>query len=96
MTQGEILNLIREELPTLKKRFGVSRIGLFGSYAKKNNNIDSDIDILVELDPPYAKHYFELLFFLEKKILKKIDLVRRGEHLREKFIQHIEKEIIYA
>lgn len=96
MTHQEIIQQIRNDLPKLKNDFGVNRIGLFGSYATRKETEDSDLDFLVELNPPYAKNYFSLLFFLENKLGKKVDLVRRGSHLREKFIQHIEKEIIYA
>jgi len=96
MTQEDILAGIKADLPRLKESFGVNRIGLFGSYAKGKNSAESDVDILVDINPPYAKHYFDLLFFLEKKFGKKVDLVRRGEHLRSKFIQNIEEEIIYV
>lgn len=96
MTQEDILAEIRADLQILRENFGVNRIGLFGSYAKEQDSLESDVDFLVDLNPPYAKHYFSLLFFLEKKFEKKIDLVRRGKHLSTKFIRHIENEIIYA
>lgn len=96
MTREQILTQIRADFSTLKREFGVKQIGLFGSYARKNQSIESDLDFLVDLNPPYAKHYFDLLFFLEKKFNKKVDLVRRGEHLTTKFLSHVEKEIIYA
>ncbi len=96
MTPEEIISQIRVQLPELKSRFGVERIGLFGSYANKKEGINSDLDFLVDLNPPYAKNYFDLLFFLEKTFGKKIDLVRRGKHLRDKFLLHVENEVIYA
>ncbi len=96
MTKEEILTQIRADLSTLKNEFGVNTIGLFGSYARKHQSIESDLDFLVDLNPPYAKHYFDLLFFLEQKFDKKVDLVRRGEHLTAKFLSHVENEIIYA
>lgn len=67
MTQEDILTEIRVDLPILKENFGVNRIGLFGSYAKGQNRLESNVDLLVDLNPPYAKHYFNLLFFLERK-----------------------------
>jgi len=72
MTQEYILTEIRADLPILKENFGVNRIGLFGSYAKGQNSIESDVDLLVGLNPPYAKHYFNLLFFLKRKFEKKL------------------------
>jgi len=35
-----------------KLNFGVLNIGLFGSYAKDQQNSDSDIDLLVEFSEP--------------------------------------------
>jgi predicted nucleotidyltransferase len=96
MTKEYVINEIRLVLPKLQKYFGVNRIGLFGSYANKKESTHSDLDILVDLNPPYAKNYFNLLSFLEHKFEKKIDLVRRGHHLGERFIELVEKEIIYA
>ncbi|MCY7420439.1 MAG: nucleotidyltransferase domain-containing protein [Chitinophagaceae bacterium] len=96
MTPELIIAQIKSDLPKLKIEFSVTSIGLFGSYATRNVHAESDLDFLVELDPPYARNYFDLLFFLENKFGKKVDLIRRGSHLREKFIQHVEKDIIYA
>ena len=96
MTVEQIMAQIKNDLPKLKNDFGVNRIGLFGSYARGQETEESNLDFLVELNPPYAKNYFRLLFFLEDKLGKKVDLLRRGNHLRDKFIQHIEREIIYA
>lgn len=96
MTPEHIMAQIKIDLPKLKNEFGVNRIGLFGSYATSTVHAESDLDFLVELNPPFARNYFDLLFFLEKKFGKKVDLIRRGSHLGEKFIQHIEKDIIYA
>ena len=43
----EILDVINKYVSELKKHFNISSIILFGSYAKGNNNEDSDIDIAV-------------------------------------------------
>lgn len=45
-----ILKTIRSKKRELKK-FGIQRIGLFGSYARGEQIEDSDIDILVDFDP---------------------------------------------
>lgn len=96
MHKDEIINVLRSDLPELKKRYGVQSIGLFGSYAVGRNTPESDLDFLVELSAPLSKNYFGLWAFLENRFRKKVDLVRKGDHLREKFLHHIETEIIYA
>lgn len=54
LTSGEILNFLRNNKLTLKKKFFVTEIGLFGSYARNEQNENSDIDFLVvfEADAP--------------------------------------------
>ena len=43
----EILALLRQHEPELKIRFGVARIGIFGSFARGEERPDSDVDVLV-------------------------------------------------
>jgi predicted nucleotidyltransferase len=59
------------------KKFGVKRIGLFGSYARAEQGTKSDIDILVEFEKGQKKfdNYMDLKFFLEKLFDRKVDLV---------------------
>jgi len=96
MTQQEVLEILRQDKLFLQNEYGVTMIGLFGSYAKHEQKIDSDIDFFVEISEPLAKNYFGLWNYLEKRFNKKVDLARKGSHLREKFIRTVEKEIIYA
>ncbi len=96
LTKEKILAILRSNKPYFEKELGVVRIGLFGSYAKDFYKSESDIDILVELRPPLADNYFSLWIKLEKELNEKVDLVRKGGHLSERFLQTVEKEIIYA
>ncbi|MHA1329394.1 MAG: nucleotidyltransferase family protein [Promethearchaeota archaeon] len=45
---SECIRILRNLKPNLKKRFKVSKIGIFGSYTKNLQKKDSDIDILVK------------------------------------------------
>ena len=44
------INELREKLLPVVKKYGVKKVGLFGSYAKGLAKEDSDIDLLVEID----------------------------------------------
>ncbi len=96
MQKDDILKQIRNELPEMKKRFGLKSIGLFGSYAKDLQNDESDIDIIVDVEQPLSKNFFGVWDYLENHLKMKIDLTRKGLHLRNKFIETVEKDIIYA
>jgi uncharacterized protein len=54
LTSDEILTFLRKNKLTLKEKFFVTEIGLFGSYARNEQTENSDIDFLVvfETDTP--------------------------------------------
>jgi predicted nucleotidyltransferase len=63
----------------LSKDFGVSRIGIFGSYARGEQNKDSDIDVLVEFHRPVNLFEFSRLkSFLTNQLGIQVDLVTPG------------------
>ncbi|PIZ83826.1 hypothetical protein COX97_00410 [Candidatus Pacearchaeota archaeon CG_4_10_14_0_2_um_filter_05_32_18] len=90
----------KEIVATLNKhkdeiaRFGVVKIGLFGSFAKGKQNEKSDVDILVELDNSSFDNYMGLKLFLERLFKRKVDLVVK-KNLKPAFA-HVKKEVIYA
>jgi len=59
------------------KRYGVKRVGLFGSYTRNEQKAESDIDILVEFKKGEKTfdNYMDLKFFLEDLFKRKVDLV---------------------
>jgi predicted nucleotidyltransferase len=70
-----IYNLTEKIVPILKKH-EVKRAGLFGSVVSGNATIESDIDLLVELDNGSSLFDFlEIKFELEQELEKKVDLV---------------------
>ena len=75
------LATIRERLAqhreTLRQRFRVVRLAIFGSYARGTPHKRSDIDILVDFEPGGATfdNYMELKFYLQKILQARVDLV---------------------
>ena len=67
---------------------------LFGSVARDQARIDSDVDLLVEFQaPPTYRAYMDLKFFLEDLIGCRVDLVTRNG-LRPRALPEIEREAI--
>ena len=76
MSKQAVIEIIRNTKPVLETRYGVKRLGLFGSYVRNQQRKKSDIDLLVafyrEID---LFEFLELREFLEAELHNKVDLV---------------------
>ena len=95
-TKKEILKNILECKEQIRK-YGVKRIGLFGSFIRNEQKEKSDVDILVEFKEGMKTfdNYMELKFFLEKLLGCKVDLVIY-DALKPQIKPYIMREIEYA
>jgi hypothetical protein len=96
MNKQTIIATIKAEKPFLQEHFGVEEIALFGSYSRGEETIGSDVDILVSIKKPSYSLLMGLYAYLEKKLNTKIDILRKGPHVSERFLNHINKDLIYV
>ena len=77
-TKQEVVDIIRENLDKFAL-FGVLEVGLFGSFVREEQNDESDVDLLVNLqaDDPrvYCDNYFALLDFVDTLFGRKVDVI---------------------
>ena len=89
----EIKNIQLRIVPILKKH-GVSKAGIFGSYARDEQEKRSDIDILIKIrDEASLTDLIALKLELEKHLKKRVDLVEY-EIIRPELKEQILKEEI--
>lgn len=91
-----IMKSIQDNLDEIK-RYGIRRIGVFGSFARSSENKKSDIDILVEFYPEKKSfdNYMELKFFLKKILHRDVDLVIK-DAIKPRIKPYILDEVLYA
>ena len=76
LSRGETLALLQTHKAALAERFGVTDIKLFGSVARNQATVNSDVDILVSFDgPATAERFFGAQFYLEDLLGRPVDLV---------------------
>lgn len=76
MTKRDIIEIIRVSKSEMESRYGVQRLGLFGSYVRGRQRKKSDIDILVTFGRDIDLFDFlDLREYLESKLNTKVDLV---------------------
>lgn len=72
----QISKILRDLNSFIQKEYNVSEVKIFGSYAKKENDSNSDLDLLVTFSKtPGLLKFIELENFLSDKIGIKVDLV---------------------
>ncbi|TES92447.1 MAG: nucleotidyltransferase [Candidatus Cloacimonadota bacterium] len=96
MTKDEVLEVIRHHEGKIKP-YGVKKLGLFGSFARDEQNLASDLDLLVEFES--EKKTFDnlvnLSFMLEEVLKRRVELVTT-ESLSPYIGPHILKEVEYV
>jgi predicted nucleotidyltransferase len=93
-TKETILHFLSSHKSELHKKFGVTSIALFGSYAREEATQESDIDILVDM-PSSFEAFFGLKEYLEMHLHKPIDLGLEKK-IRSFIKHHIKEELIYV
>lgn len=78
-TIQDIERILAQEKGRLKEEFHVLSIGVFGSYARGEEQPGSDLDLLVEFDEPIGLfRYIDLEDHLSELLGVKVDLVTRN------------------
>ena len=73
---SEKLNEIRKAVLPIFKQYGISQAGVFGSYARGEEQPSSDIDFLIHLGKPIDLiEFIRLKAQLQDALGKRIDLV---------------------
>ncbi|HYA15718.1 MAG TPA: nucleotidyltransferase family protein [Syntrophales bacterium] len=76
MGKQEIIKIIIDSKPEMESRYGVQRLGLFGSYVREKQRKRSDIDIVVTFNRDIDLFEFlDLRDYLERQLHAKVDLV---------------------
>jgi hypothetical protein len=106
LTRDEIVKKLKERKDELK-RYGVKRIGLFGSFVRDEQGERSDIDLVVEFEPSHFGKDFKGLFdtymevssYLENLLGRKVDILTpvSVETIRVKDVaKEIKKSVVYV
>ena len=91
----ELIEKLREQREVLSRRYPIHRLALFGSWARDEALEDSDVDILVEVDPSIGIRFVDLAHDLEQVLGRRVDLVSRRA-IKPSLWERIEPELIDA
>lgn len=92
-TKDRIIRVLAREKPGLTLRYRVRSIALFGSYARGDQQPDSDVDILVDVDPAVGLGFVALAEHLEAALGLPVDLVSTRA-LKPRMREAVERDLI--
>jgi predicted nucleotidyltransferase len=96
MKREEILNKLRKYKPILEKKYGIVRLGIFGSVARGDIKDSSDVDVIVEIRDVDPFILLDIKEELTHLLSCRVDLIRLRKNLNEFLKKRIEKEAIYV
>ncbi|KIM04756.1 MAG: DNA polymerase III subunit beta [Sulfurovum sp. AS07-7] len=97
MKKSDILEYLKSHKQDFYERFGIIKIGLFGSFARDEQHESSDIDVAIEIEKEKKSlsNFFAIRRELEEKFGKKVDLGIEST-LKPIIKEYVQKEIIYV
>ncbi len=88
---GEVVARIRAHADELEERYGVTRIDVFGSFARGEQTAESDIDLIVEVAEPTLETVFGSEEYLTQILGRKADAGSFAS-LRPRVQPYVDKE----
>ena len=90
------LEELRRLKPDFERRYGVTRIGIFGSFARNEMHNDSDIDIVVEMLEPDLFYLVHIKGMLEDRLKRPVHVIRYRALMNRYLKVRIDREAVYA
>lgn len=96
LKKSAVLDILRKYKEQNTEKYGITKLGLFGSYARGEQTPSSDIDICVSIEPPSLFKLGGIHSDLKELFNKEIDLVSLTGTLKPDFIKELNKDVIYV
>jgi len=79
-----------------REKYHIVKLGLFGSLIRNEENEESDIDVVVELEKPKMFDLVGIKQDLEETFAHPVDVVRMRKNMNRFLKNRIEKEVIFV
>jgi predicted nucleotidyltransferase len=96
MSTADILVKLKEFRRAHAAEYGISRVGLFGSYARGVARPESDVDVVIEIGKTDLFILAGIKAELETLLSAPVDLVPYGERMNAFLKQRIDRDVMYA
>ena len=95
MQRDQVLSILSNHKTELEQHYRINKVGIFGSVARNSAKDDSDIDIVVEMEPNMLLKV-QLKEELEQLLGSKVDLIRYWKRMNPYLKARIDREAHYV
>ena len=96
MNKKTALSLLKNYKKENGMQYGISALGVFGSYARGEQSAGSDIDVVIRMKRPNLLLLSKIRIELEDKLKTHVDIVSYREKMNPFLKQRINSEAIYV
>ena len=96
MDRNNVVNIISQFKAENLNRYGIKKIGIFGSVALDSASPASDIDVVVELEKPGMFCLIGIKQDLEALLNMPVDIVRYRKSMNKYLKQRIDTDAVYV
>ena len=90
-TRSEYISIIKSFSDVIKSQFGVTSLRLFGSVARDEQTMTSDVDVCIVMKPNMIQR-IQLKHFLENLLGCSVDIIREHKNMNETLKREIERD----
>lgn len=96
LSLDDILEILRKRKADFEDEYGVTAIGIFGSFARGKAKQDSDIDVVVKMKKPDLFYMVHIKEELEGDCRTRVDIVHYREKMNVFLKKRIDQEAVYV
>jgi predicted nucleotidyltransferase len=96
MSKSDILSVLKDYMNQFAGIYGILDIGLFGSVARDEAKVDSDVDIFISMKNPNIITLSRIRVELEERIKTHVDLIHYQDKMNPYLKSRIEKEGVHV
>ncbi|MBI4946851.1 MAG: nucleotidyltransferase domain-containing protein [Bacteroidetes bacterium] len=98
LNRQDLLSFLRDNKEYLQKHFHLTKVGIFGSFAREQQTPESDIDLLIEMEEE-TKNIFDLKWemreFFKKQFNREVDICN-AKYIKPYAKPYILRDAIYV
>ena len=96
LSLDEVLKVLKKRKTAFEENFGVTSIGVFGSFVRGECMLSSDVDIVIRMSKPDLFNMVHIKEKLEADYQTKVDIVHYREKMNTFLKKRIDIEAVYV